>query len=184
MHTLKRIGFYGVSGVGKTTTLSIFSKCQSNTIWLEGTELVLEAANLSLPEFKKLPESEKYFFREKAICRAFEIQKTENQHIIIDGHLAFPKNENDFEDVMTEMDKIFYTDFIYLKLSPKIILGRQQNDILKRRNYSIETISNWIDFEVTKLQKVCFERNINLLTIESENTDDYVKSILKTINNA
>lgn len=183
MHTLKRIGFYGISGVGKTTTLSIFSKRQSNTIWLEGTGLVLEAANLSLPEFKKLPESEKYFFREKAICKAFEIQRTENEHIIIDGHLAFPKSENNFEDVMTEMDKIFYTDFIYLKLNPEIILERQKNDIIKKRNYSIKTISNWIDFEITQLQKVCLKHNINLLTVESEDTNDYIEAILKTINN-
>lgn len=184
MQSLKRIGFYGVSGIGKTTILTAFNKLTSNTIWLEGTKLVLEAAELTLEDFKKLPEVEKYYFREMAISSAFEIQDKEKLHIIIDGHLAFPKGENGFENVMTENDKRFYTDFLYLKLAPKTVLKRQQNDIIKKRNYSLNTITKWIDFEIRQLQKVCLQHNINLFIIESENIQTSIDVIIKTINDA
>ncbi len=184
MQLLKRIGLYGVSGVGKSTTLTKLIEFNSNFVWLEGAKLLLEVANLSLSDFKRLTELEKYSIREKAIYKAIEIQKKENKHIIIDGHLAFPKNEGGFEDVMTTMDKKFYTDIVYLKMSPKIILERQQNDINKKRDYSVQTIIDWIDFEINQLQKVSFEFNINFVIVESESTDDYLTAILKRINNA
>lgn len=80
-----------------------------------------------------MTELEKYSIREKAIYKAIEIQRKENKHIIIDGHLAFPKNEGGFEDVMTTMDKKFYTDIVYLKMSPKIILERSDKMTLTKR---------------------------------------------------
>lgn len=182
MQLLKRIGLYGISGVGKTTILSTFTKLPSNTIWLEGTKMVLDAAQMTLDNFKKLPEIEKYYFREMAISNAFEIQIQKQQHIIIDGHLAFPKGEDGFDNVMTDNDKKFYTDFLYLKLPPQIILTRQQNDAIRKRNYSLTTIANWIDFELIQLKKTCLEHNINLCIIESEDLETSVNIILKTIN--
>jgi adenylate kinase len=80
MDNLKRIGLYGVSGTGKTTILKEVSKLTSNVIWLEGSQLVINAAGLTLEQFKKLSDKEKYFFREKAIDKAFEIQRKESKH--------------------------------------------------------------------------------------------------------
>jgi adenylate kinase len=182
MKNYKRIGFYGVSGVGKTTILKEISQLTSNTVWLEGAKLVLDAAKLSLEDFKKVSETEKYHFREVAINQAFEVQKEQDKHIIIDGHLAFAKGENQFENVMTENDMRFYTDFIYLKLAPETILERQLKDSAKKRDYSVKTISNWIDFELTELEIVCKNRNINLHLIESENNQICIDFIIKILN--
>jgi adenylate kinase len=181
MQTLKRIGLYGVSGVGKTTILNELIQLSSNILWLEGSSLVLDAANLTLEKFKDLPETQKYRFREMAISNAIEIQKSKNQHVIIDGHLAFARGENEFENVMTEMDKMFYTDFVYLKLSPITILERQEKDLLRNRSYSLETITNWQKFELSELEKVCEEKNIGLYVTESERNKDCMELILKTI---
>jgi adenylate kinase len=183
MQWLKRIGFYGVSGVGKTTILKSLMPFTANTIWLEGAAQVLKAAQLTLHDFKKLSASEKYHFRTMAIANAFEIQTENKQHLIIDGHLAFANGENEFENVMTENDKRFYTDFIYLKLAPAVILERQQQDLSRNRNYSLSTIHNWIDFELKALQKVCTERNIVLHILESENNSTCIHSILKILHN-
>lgn len=167
MKNLKRIGLYGVSGIGKTTILKEVSELTSNLIWLEGSQLVIEAAGLTLENFKKLSDKEKYFFREKAIDRAFEIQAIENKHIIIDGHLVFAKGENEFENVMTEKDTSFYTDYIYLKLPIETILSRHQNDSSKKRNYSANTILNWIEFELQELKQFCNNRNLSLHILET-----------------
>lgn len=184
MQLLRRVGLYGISGVGKTTTLKKLVALNSDFIWLEGANLLLDVAEINLSDFKKLSSPEKYTIRENAISKAIKIQERENKHIVIDGHLAFPKNETDFEDVMTNMDKLFYTDIVYPKVSPKIILERQQNDISKKRDYSIQTITEWIDFEINQLHKVSIEYNINFVIVESEKTEDYMKAILKTIKNA
>lgn len=183
MESLKRVGLYGISGTGKTTILRELIQLASNTIWLEGARLVLEAAKLPLENFKRLPDSEKYRFRELAIFNALEIQKSKNKHIIIDGHLAFAKGENEFEDVMTEGDKRFYTNFVYLNLRPEIILERQKNDLTRNRNYSLSTIRQWIGFELSKLTNVCDEFNIGLNIVESDSNHDCIALILKLLSN-
>jgi adenylate kinase len=181
MESLKRIGLYGISGIGKTTILKEVSKLTSNIIWLEGAKLVINAAEVTLIEFKKMTDREKYFFREKAIEEAFKIQEKGKKHIIIDGHLVFAKGENEFENVMTEKDATFYTDYIYLKLSPEIILKRHQNDKDRKRNYSANLISNWMEFELQELKKLCKNSNLNLQLLESENNQECVDFICNYI---
>ncbi|HRI33064.1 MAG TPA: ATP-binding protein [Saprospiraceae bacterium] len=184
MQSLKRIGLYGVSGTGKTTILKRLMQLTSSVIWLEGASLVLDAAKLTLDEFKRLPEIEKYHFREMAILNALEIQRSQKQHIIIDGHLAFAKGENEFENVMTEKDKEFYTDFIYLKLSAGTVLERQRSDFVKKRDFSLDTIIKWTEFELSELNIVCRIRNINLHIIESENNQYCVDFIINKLINS
>lgn len=181
MDNLKRIGLYGVSGTGKTTILREVSKLTSNVIWLEGSQLVINAAGLTLDQFKKLSDTEKYFFREKAIETAFEIQTKECKHVIIDGHLVFAKGENEFENVMTEKDKTFYTDYIYLNLPTETILQRQHNDSDKKRNHSAKTISNWVAFELQELEQFCNKHNINLHVLQTTNSKECVDFICNYI---
>jgi adenylate kinase len=177
MDNLKRIGLYGVSGTGKTTILKEVIKLTSNVIWLEGSQLIINAAGMTLEQFKKLNDKEKYFFREKAIDAAFEIQSKENKNIIIDGHLVFAKGENEFENVMTEKDKTFYTDYIYLNLQTEIILQRQQNDNNKKRIHSANTISNWVTFELQELKQFCHDHNLNLSILQSIDKKECVEFI-------
>lgn len=179
MENLKRIGVYGISGAGKTTILEKVSKLTSNLKWLEGSKLILDVAGLELDKFKKLSEFKKYFYREKAINKAFEIQNREKINIIIDGHLAFPKGETGFENVMTKRDVIFYTDYIYLNLPPEIIFQRIQSDSLRKQNYSIKTLSNWAKFELRILKIFCKSHKLNLTILEAEDTQNTVNFICK-----
>lgn len=181
MDNLKRIGLYGVSGTGKTTILKEVSKLTSNVIWLEGSQLVINAAGLTLEQFKKLSDTEKHFFREKAIDKAFEIQTKESKHIIIDGHLLFAKGESEFENVMTEKDKNFYTDYIYLNLPTETILQRQQNDSDKKRSYSAKTISNWVAFELKELKQLCNKHHLNLHILQTTDNKECVEFICNYI---
>lgn len=181
MGDLKRIGLYGVSGTGKTTILKEVSLLTSNVIWLEGSQLVINAAGLTLEQFKKLTDKEKYFFRGKAIDTAFEIQAKEDKHIIIDGHLVFAKGENEFENIMTEKDKTFYTDYIYLNLPTEVILQRQQNDSGKKRNHSAKTISKWVEYELQELRLFCSSHNLNLRILHSTDNNECVEFICNYI---
>ena len=174
---LKRIGLYGVSGTGKTTVIKKIIKLMPNLVWLEGAKLVADAADLTLVEFKNLSDKEKYFFRERAIDKAFEIQSKEKKHMIIDAHFAFAKGDGTFENVVTEKDISFYTDCVYLKLPPKTVLAQQRNDKTRQRNYSLETISNWIEFELRGLKHLCADRGLRLHIVDAENSDECVDFI-------
>jgi len=134
-----------------------------------------------LEQFKKLSDTEKYFLREKAIDKAFEIQTKESKHIIIDGHLVFAKGEIEFENVMTEKDKTFYTDYIYLNLPTETILQRQQNDSAKKRNHSAKTISNWVAFELQELKQLCKKHNLNLHILQTTDNKECVEFICNYI---
>lgn len=188
MESLKRIGLYGVKGVGKTTISKEVNRLASNAlVWLEGSRLVLEAAKVPLTEFKRLPEEKKHLFREQAIEKAIEVQLIENKHILIDGHLVFPKGEDEFENVMTDKDNLFYTDFVYLKFPPKVILQRQKDDLIKKRIYPLKTIKNWIEFEISELEKVCKSNKINLHILEDKSNSyciDFILNLINPINNA
>lgn len=182
MQKFKRIGLYGVSGTGKTTILKEVVKKVNKVIWLEGSKLISEAADMSLDEFKKLPFNEKYFFREKAIERAWEIQKEKKQHIIIDGHLLFAKGESEFENVMTEKDADFYTEYIYLKLPAQVVMERIQNDKKRNRDYSLTTIYRWAEAELKQLSAFCSERNIPLTVLSTEDLRESVNFLCDYIN--
>jgi len=181
MDNLKRIGLYGVSGTGKTTILKEVSLLTSNVIWLEGSKLVINSAGLTLEQFKKLSDTDKYFYREKAIDKAFEFQTKERKHIIIDGHLVFAKGENEFENVMTEKDKTFYTDYIYLNFPTETIFQRQQNDRDKKRDHSARTISDWVAFELQELQQFCNNHKVNLHILQTTDTKECAEFICNYI---
>lgn len=182
MTRLKRIGLYGISGVGKTTLLQAIDLEQVQTIWLEGSRLVLESANLDLSEFKQLPESEKIYHRECAIARAFDIQQEAQKHIVIDGHLAFAKGPKEFENVMTQADRRFYTDFIYIELPPSIVFERQQGDAQRVRSFSVETLAAWIENEKQALIKACLETGANIHFLTDVTLQAGKQFIVDTIN--
>jgi hypothetical protein len=104
------------------------------------------------------------------------------KHIIIDGHLAFALQGGEFENVMTENDKRFYTDFIYWELPVKEILERQQNDKNKKREYTYKTIQDWIAYERRELEMVCEKAGIHLHYMNALSFQDginYILNILK-----
>ena len=181
MGTLKRIGFYGVSGVGKTTILKEAAAHSSELVWLEGSRLILHVAGLPLEEFKRLDELAKYDLRERAIHRALEIQNQEQRHVIIDGHMVFATGEGEFHNVMTAADADFYTDYIYLNLPASIVLKRQQHDQKHRREFSEDTIAAWMAAELKAIRNVCHHHKANLHVLQSVDNHQCVDFILNLL---
>lgn len=177
MKHLKRIGLYGISGTGKTTILKKVVATTKEIVWLPGSDLVLRIANLSLPEFKRLPIHKKYYFREQAILSAAQIQREQNKHVIIDAHLLFPSIDGGFENAMTRQESEFYTDYIYLNLPATVIHHRLLNDTARPRNRSVEILQNWIEQEMADLKKFCQSNEATLTILENDDLNSTVQFI-------
>jgi adenylate kinase len=54
------------------------------------------------------------------------------------------------------------TEFIYIELSPTVVLERQHSDAHRVRSYSLETLTAWIEYEKQALISVCLETGLNL----------------------
>lgn len=181
MKKLKRVGLYGLSGVGKSSTIQQLVSDTDDVFHMDGTAFILQASNLSLDEFKRCPESLKHQYREQAIDLAFKHQNRINKHFLTAGHLAFPDVSGSINSVMTDKDKQFYTEFIYMDLPAELIYNRQQNDPNKKRNYSFDVITNWLTFEKNELTRVCEEENIPLYLLKETDMDLCIKFINKVI---
>lgn len=181
MKSLKRIGLYGINGTGKTTILKSVVATTSEIVWLQGSDMVLQAANISLPEFKRLSDDKKCYFREQAILNATQIQREQNKHVIIDAHLLFPSDNGGFENAMTRQDTEFYTDYIYLNLPAAIIHHRLLNDTARPRNRPIEMLQNWIENEMASLEKFCQSNGAPLTILETDDLNSTVQFICKYV---
>ena len=179
---MKRIGLYGVSGIGKSTILKELVLKHPDLLWLEGAKLLLETANIDLITFKKSDDLEKMRYRENAIKQAFKIQAEEKRDVIIDGHFSFPDDANSFKSVFTSMDNAFYKDIIYLQLPPEVILKRQLSDFTRKRNHSIEQIKAWVEYEIQFVNELANKDSHAVYYLKSESLDECINYISTILN--
>ncbi|CAG8628890.1 12009_t:CDS:1 [Ambispora leptoticha] len=157
--TKKRIGIYGINCAGKTTVLNGLKETFEHVY--EGSELVTR--NITLEKFKKLDSESKTSLRIEAIKRLREI----TDDAIVTGHFSFakvsPSNEVYFEPVMTDADRNYYTDIIYIDISPGDVYCRLQKDAKRRADrplMTVEQIKQWLDYEKKELVSNCIESGI------------------------
>lgn len=181
MKSLKRIGLYGISGTGKTTILKAVGAATNEVIWLQGSNMVLKAANVSLPEFKRLSARKRYHFREQAILNAVQIQIEQNKHVIIDAHLAFLSDNGGFENAMTRQEEEFYTDYLYLNLPAIVIHRRLLNDTARPRSRSVAILQSWIEHEMAALKKFCQSNGSTLTILENDDLNSTVQFICQYV---
>lgn len=173
MERFRRVGLYGVSGCGKTTLAKSFANKDDIYMWIPGSKPLADLVGGDIAVFQKLPEKEKIIYREKAIQNAFKLQEARKKNVIIDGHYCFFKRPS-YEIVMTDADRKFYTDFVYMNLPAEDILKRQENDTEKRRNYTTQEITAWQHYEIEQLKKECKDFRINYFELTSNSIEESI----------
>ena len=173
MERFKRVGLYGISGCGKTTLAKHFANKYDTYMWIPGSKPLADLVGGDISVFQKLPEEEKIRYRKKAIQNAFKMQETRKKNIIIDGHYCFFKSPN-YEVVMTDEDRKFYTDFVYMNLPAEEIFIRQENDTERKRNYTIQEIINWMNYEIEHLKNECIKFQINYFELTCTDLEESI----------
>lgn len=173
------VGIYGISGSGKTTLIKTLSQNFSIFQYFEGSKIIEDILQDDISKFKFLDNDTKYKIREKVIQK---IQKINcKKHILIDGHYSFINNKG-FEIAITKADINFFTHIFYFDIDCEIIKKQQENDQSKKRDYSIDDIKKWKEFEKIKLKEICENNNINYHILTTNNLDVNINYILETVN--
>lgn len=149
-----RIGVYGVSGVGKTSLLNVLEKYGQSLQVIDGSKVIGEVVEGGLQSFKASDQTEKREARRKAVARLQELHVESRKHTVIAGHFCF-FGDNGYDIAWTDADAAFYDVIFLLHKSPEKILVQSQGDFTRCRNYSVEQLSEWQDFEYQGLKKAC-----------------------------
>lgn len=182
MQNSYKIGIYGVSGSGKSTLIKNICEQSSKFQSFEGSKIMENILNSDISNFKLLDVNEKYKTREDVI-KYIRNELDDNMHTIVDGHYSFIKNNTDFEIAITKEDLKFYTHIFHLDISDEIIKKQQLNDKSKQRNFSIEEIQKWKEYEKVGLKKICKKNNISFHNLTCHDLNiDYVNEVINREN--
>jgi adenylate kinase/phosphoserine phosphatase len=177
-----RIGIYGISGSGKSTLIKNLCEQSSRFQSFEGSKIMEKILNDDISNFKLLDADEKYKTRVDVI-KHIKNELDDNMYTIVDGHYSFIKNNADFEIAITKEDLEFYTHIFHLDISDEIIKKQQLNDKSKQRNFSIEEIRKWKEYEKIGLQEICKNNNISFYNLTSHDLNvDYIHEVINKEN--
>ena len=177
-----RIGIYGISGSGKSTLIKKLCEQFSRFQSFEGSKIMEKILNDDISNFKLLDADEKYKTRVDVI-KHIKNELHDNMYTIVDGHYSFIKNNADFEIAITKEDLEFYTHIFHLDISDEIIKKQQLNDKSKQRNFSIEEIRKWKEYEKIGLQEICKNNNINFHNLTNHDLNiDYILEVINKEN--
>jgi len=178
------IGIYGISGSGKSTLITHLFEQSSKFKFFEGSKIMEQILNDDISKFKFLNDIQKYKIREEVIS-IIKKESVIDKHNIIDGHYSFIKKYDNFEIAITKADLDFFTHIFYLDIKDEIIKEQQINDKSKKRNFSIEQLKKWKEFEKFELKKICKNNNIKFYILTTNNLNsniDYIQEIINKEN--
>ena len=180
------IGLYGVSRCGKNylieRLLETINKKAANTLYHINGSGILD--RLSCDKFGiPLKETEEWQKNELRLMFCDEIVKISNdyQHIIVDGHYCFYKNDV-FEIAFTDKDRDVYDIFFYINTPASVIIKQANNDIKKKdvAFMTEEKVNAWKEFEIQSLREIClnYDKEFVVLDNNIEDCIDYFETML------
>lgn len=170
-----KIVLYGISRVGKDTLITrLVEKLNGQLSHVKGSSTL---KNLSqkyyIKDFSELTIIQKNNVRELFIDYLNSLSDMKAS-VIVDGHYAFPNQNNDFNVVFTDADLNAYDVFVYLKQSPDNVIKNTQNSI-SHAHYSYlqnrESIEKWMNYEIQGLSQRCFEREKDFILVDGDYED-------------
>ena len=170
-----KIVLYGISRVGKDTLITrLVEKLNGQLSHVKGSSTL---KNLSqkyyIKDFSELTIIQKNNVRELFIDYLNSLSDMKAS-VIVDGHYAFPNQNNEFNVVFTNADLNAYDVFVYLKQSPDNVIKNTQNSI-SHTHYSYlqnrESIEKWMNYEIQELSQRCFESDKEFILVDGDYED-------------
>ncbi|KAL8664485.1 MAG: hypothetical protein Q9202_003035 [Teloschistes flavicans] len=178
------VGLYGLPGSGKTTMLgNLRDKLgEEHFAFFEGSALISESCPGGLAEFKRLPESDKTYWRAHLI-KCISMKCIQSGKIgVVTGHFMFwsENQPGSSQPVWTDEDSKAYTQIIYLDLPAKVVAQRCQDDKERlRSDESVEHLERWQVTEKNQLRHLCRSHGILFVALPELRIFDRVIKFLQ-----
>lgn len=177
---MKRIGIYGISGVGKTTVVAALkSKFQEIRVGGE-SEGIKAYFNNKFDDFLALDEVGRQNAREQALAAYFSPLTNLEVSVVIDAHYSFWVNGS-LKEVIPDSSKEIYSHFIYLNPGVKEILKRHKTKWGEER-FTASQIEEWLEFETSGLIELCLSSSRSFIEVNAISLDDAVSELGQVIN--
>ena len=182
MEEQKRIGVFGISGVGKTTLIKrIFCRTAQKILHLEGSTLIKEAMNQSVTSeaLRSSSSSNIYDNQEKLIAEYWKNIKNKSIEIVVfDGHCLIDNGQELVQIPLSVVDRLKLCHLIFVDDNPETIYQRRKED--NSRDRPVSTVN-----ELQQLQNrallVCehyhLELKIPLLVISASDENALMRLI-------
>ncbi|KAJ4384900.1 hypothetical protein N0V86_000504 [Didymella sp. IMI 355093] len=161
------VGFYGISGAGKSHVLRQLSNTPlaMSFDFIDGSALIDN--HFGLAAFKKLSPEEQIAKRAEVMSKLVEERRGTSKGIVVGGHLLFWGDETrPPHNVGIDADSETYTHIVYLQVDPTKLHIRRKNDKTRDRGAaSTEHLKKWQALERISLRDVCYKRGIVFTTI-------------------
>ena len=168
------VSLYGLPGSGKTSLLNQVKKeiSREHFAFYEGSEVIASIVDGGLNAFKKLDDSEKTSWRERAIVKIRSECVESGKVGVVAGHFMFwSESEQVPRAVYTEKDLNTYTHILYLQVPAKAIVQQCRSDTTRQRaNLSVDQIHHWQQAELNELTTLCRQHGILFSVISRERT--------------
>jgi len=167
-----KVAIYGLPRSGKDHLISQLKDVRH----IQGSQWLNERSNGDFPD---LPEHEKAILRKEFI--GF-VNDQNDEHIVVDGHYAFPDKDGEYRVVFTKEDGDCYDKIIYLDAPSSAIIQRMLDSDKNAKYRSLEPkdIDAWKNYEIEGLRKECLSRNKDLIILDSDTPSllEYFRLIL------
>lgn len=159
------VGFYGVSGCGKTTLIERLKDHLGvqDFAFFDGSQILSTVVPGGLAAFKEMTGTEKAVYRELATQSIEASCRSSGCVGLVAGHLTFWTG-TDAVEVHTQADMETYTHILYLDTPAETISEYRRNDTTRSRpQMSVDDLRRWQGKEKSRLKDLCRDHGIMLL---------------------
>jgi adenylate kinase len=180
----KPVCIVGIPGSGKTTLVKEYQLRRPDVLCLTGSSVIAQVIKpLTLLDYKKLPNDEKFYFHEKALQYLRDLYLEDLRLIIVDGHLSFQiENSNEFEEVFTDSDNKLYGTLILLNPPVDVVREHRINDTGRLRSTLPDDIIKHAEYEANLARNMALKHGFVLFEIETPDLEKGLQQLDFAIN--
>jgi adenylate kinase len=168
------IGIYGVPGCGKSTLLNeLKQQLQTESfLFYDGSQIIAYLVSGGLDAFKKMDETEQYYWRQKAIETIGQECINQGKTGVVAGHYMFwDKDEDERRPIHTKKDLEWYTHILYLDVPAEVVAQRRHDDTERDRPpITTDHLRKWQQAEKDQLLDLCRKNSILFSRIAHDET--------------
>jgi len=137
MKNIKRIGVFGISGVGKSTFVKALIASRPDIKHLQASDLIKQGKESSAVTSENLRQlsNERFLSNQDILLMEYkrELARTLNGVVIFDGHLVIDTGEEIVETPISVIDQLNLSLLVHLCEAPEIIVERRKSDTGRER---------------------------------------------------